>query len=111
MGIPDSGGSLTRVLSTVAKTTSDSVCSEVERVVIRLFDEHRTRLLRYVLSIGLPVPDAEKIVQDVFLALFRQRRGTRKDYLHFLAVAKSIAGNRFSARGSPRLRLDHEGPA
>jgi hypothetical protein len=66
MGIPDSGGSLTRVLSTVAKTTSDSVCSEVERVVIRLFDEHRTRLLRYVLLIGLPVPDAEEIVQDVF---------------------------------------------
>jgi len=101
MGIPDSGGSLTRVLSTVAKTTSDSVCSEVERVVIRLFDEHRTRLLRYVLSIGLPVPDAEKIVQDVFLALFRHlQRGRPRDNLggwifrfaHNLALKAGQAG-------------------
>ena len=71
MTVPDSSESLSRVLTTVANSSSDPVCSEVESEVIRLFDGHRTRLLRYVLSIGLPVHDAEEIVQEVFLALFR----------------------------------------
>ncbi len=39
--------------------------------VVSLFDQLRERLLRYVISFGLPVQDAEDIVQEVFLALFR----------------------------------------
>jgi RNA polymerase sigma-70 factor, ECF subfamily len=44
---------------------------EVEGEVIRLFDQFRTPLLRYALSLGLSVHDAEEIIQEVFLALFR----------------------------------------
>ena len=39
--------------------------------VVGLFDELRDRLLRYVVSLGLPVQDGEDIVQEVFLSLFR----------------------------------------
>jgi RNA polymerase sigma-70 factor, ECF subfamily len=45
--------------------------SEVEGEVIRLFDQFRTPLLRYALSLGLSVHDGEEVIQEVFLALFR----------------------------------------
>lgn len=44
---------------------------EIEHQVIRLFDQFRTPLLRYALSLGLSVHDGEEIIQEVFLALFR----------------------------------------
>jgi len=45
--------------------------SEVECEVIRLFDQFRNSLFRYVLSFGLSVVDGEEVIQEVFLALFR----------------------------------------
>jgi RNA polymerase sigma-70 factor (ECF subfamily) len=45
--------------------------SEIEREVMNLFDQFRNPLLRYVLSFGVPVQDAEEIIQEVFLSLFR----------------------------------------
>lgn len=45
--------------------------SEIEDEIIRLFDQFRTPLLRYTLSLGLPVHDGEEVIQEVFLALFR----------------------------------------
>lgn len=45
--------------------------SEIEREVIRLFDQFRIPLLRYTLSLGLSVHDGEEVIQEVFLALFR----------------------------------------
>jgi RNA polymerase sigma-70 factor (ECF subfamily) len=45
--------------------------SELESVVIRLFDQCQARLLSYVLTFGLSLYDAEDIVQETFLALFR----------------------------------------
>src|ERR1019366_1416919 len=48
--------------------------SEIECEVIRLFDQYRDSLLRYVLSLGLSAHDGEEIVQEVFLALFRHLR-------------------------------------
>lgn len=38
---------------------------------MRLFEEFREPLLRYGLSFGLAVHDAEEVVQETFLALFR----------------------------------------
>ncbi len=38
---------------------------------MELFDEFRSPLLRYSLSFGLPIHDAEEVIQEVFLALFR----------------------------------------
>jgi RNA polymerase sigma-70 factor, ECF subfamily len=45
--------------------------SEIECKVIELFEQFRNPLLRYVISLGLPLHDGEEIIQDVFLALFR----------------------------------------
>ncbi len=45
--------------------------SELESVVIGLFDQLQGRLLSYVVACGLPFHDAEDIVQETFLALFR----------------------------------------
>lgn len=55
--------------------------SEIEREVMNLFDQFRNPLLRYVLSFGVPVHDAEEIIQEVFLSLFRhlQLRRSRKN--------------------------------
>ena len=53
-----------RADSTVAST-------ELEREVVNLFDELRDRLLRYVLGFRISGADAEEIVQEAFLSLFR----------------------------------------
>ena len=45
--------------------------TELEDRVVALFDQMRGRMLRYVLSFGLPMADAEEIVQEVFLALYQ----------------------------------------
>jgi RNA polymerase sigma-70 factor, ECF subfamily len=55
--------------------------SEIESVVMELFEQLRNPLLRYALSFGVPIHDAEEIIQEVFLSLFRhlQSRGSRKN--------------------------------
>ena len=56
--------------------------SEIEREVLGLFDEFRAPLLRYSLSFGLQMHDAEEIVQDTFLSLFRHlKQGKSKKNL------------------------------
>jgi RNA polymerase sigma-70 factor (ECF subfamily) len=49
----------------------NSTASPLTEEVVGLFDQLRDRLLRYVISFGLPVHDGEDIVQEVFLALLR----------------------------------------
>jgi RNA polymerase sigma-70 factor, ECF subfamily len=51
--------------------------SRIEEEVMQLFDEFRNPLLRYSLSLGLPIHDAEEVIQEVFLALFRHLRLNR----------------------------------
>lgn len=49
---------------------------EIRHTVTGLFDRQRNPILRYLLSMGLPVPDAEDVIQDSFLALYNHlRRG------------------------------------
>jgi RNA polymerase sigma-70 factor, ECF subfamily len=45
--------------------------SRLEAEVVGLFDQLQDRLSRYLLSLGLPPPDGEEIIQEVFLALFK----------------------------------------
>lgn len=45
--------------------------SEIEREVMELFGQYRQPLLRYCRAIGISVHDAEEVVQEVFLSLFR----------------------------------------
>jgi RNA polymerase sigma-70 factor (ECF subfamily) len=77
--------------------------SEIEGQVINLFDQFRDPLLRYVLSFGLSVHDAEEVTQDVFLALFRHlQRGKSRHNLrgwifrvaHNLALKQRAANKR-----------------
>jgi RNA polymerase sigma-70 factor (ECF subfamily) len=69
------------VLSTV-RTSAEA--SRIEGEVMELFDEFRNPLLRYGLSLGLSMHDAEEVVQEVFLALFR--------HLHLGRSNKNLRG-------------------
>jgi RNA polymerase sigma-70 factor, ECF subfamily len=70
-----------RSLRTGASITS-SKPSPLEEEVTRLFDELRVPILRYLLTLGLPPPDADEVVQEVFLALFQHlRRGKSRSNL------------------------------
>jgi RNA polymerase sigma-70 factor, ECF subfamily len=58
-------------LAEAGASPASSKPTAVECEVIALFDQFNLSLLRYVLSFGLPLHDAEEITQEVFLALFR----------------------------------------
>jgi RNA polymerase sigma-70 factor (ECF subfamily) len=55
--------------SRVATSGADSK-SDLESVVIALFDAFHGRVLNYVLTCGLTFHDAEDVVQETFLSLF-----------------------------------------
>jgi RNA polymerase sigma-70 factor, ECF subfamily len=38
---------------------------------MELYEQFRDSLLRYAISLGIPVHDAEEVIQEVFLSLFR----------------------------------------
>lgn len=73
---------------------------EIESEVMTLFELYRDPLLRYALSLGLPVPDAEEIVQDVFLSLFRHLRLGRS--------RRNLRGWIFRVTHNLTLRRRHE---
>ena len=56
--------------------------SPLEAEVVLFFDQYRDRLLRYVCCLGLPMPDGEEIIQEVFLLLYQHlRRGKSRENL------------------------------
>jgi RNA polymerase sigma-70 factor, ECF subfamily len=68
--------------SAIERTHTSPGSSPLADEVASLFDELRDRLLRYVLSLGLPVQDGEEIIQEVFLSLFRHlQRGRSRSNL------------------------------
>jgi len=79
--------------------------SDLEGEVIGLFDEFRSRLLRYALSFGLSVHDGEEIIQEVFLSLHRhlQLGRSRKNLrgwlfrvVHNLALKHRLAAHKMA---------------
>ena len=58
-------------------TRQDCALSPIAVQVTALFDEFRAPLLRYAVSLGLPIHDAEDILQEVFLALFHHLQNQR----------------------------------
>jgi RNA polymerase sigma-70 factor (ECF subfamily) len=64
--------SLSLTLPVAAEATP--AYSRLQQDVIALFDEYRAPVLRFLLSLRVPVPDAEEIVQELFLSLFRHLR-------------------------------------
>jgi RNA polymerase sigma-70 factor (ECF subfamily) len=71
MTIPPTGSVDALRLPATGAAASPRRTTEIESVVVRLFEEFRAPLLRYALSFGLSVQDGEEITQEVFLALFR----------------------------------------
>jgi RNA polymerase sigma-70 factor, ECF subfamily len=68
--------------------------ARLQEEVIALFDQFRDRLLRYLLTFGLTVPDGEEVVQEVFLALFQHlERGRSRENLQawLFRVAHNLA--------------------
>src|SRR5580704_19146531 len=56
---------------TAATAAFSAKPSEIECEVLNYFDQFRNPLLRYALSFGISVHDAEEVTQEVFLSLFR----------------------------------------
>ena len=62
--------------------------------MVGLFDQLQDRLLRYLLSLGLPAAEGEEIVQETFLALFQHlQRGKPRHNLRgwVFQVAHNLA--------------------
>jgi len=87
---------------------------KLEEEVVALFERHRNPLLRYLLSFRIAPPDAEEIVQEVFLSLFQHlRRGKSRANLHGwvfkvahnLALRDRIRAQRLSP-GVPEAQMD-----
>lgn len=79
---------------TAATPTISAKPSEIEREVMNLFEQFRNPLVRYALSFGIPVHDAEEITQEVFLSLFQhlQSLGSRKNIRGWIfRVAHNLA--------------------
>jgi RNA polymerase sigma-70 factor (ECF subfamily) len=81
--------------------------SEIEQEVMELFEQFRTPLLRYTLSFDIPLHDAEEVVQETFLSLFRhlQRGRSRRNLrgwifrvAHNLALKRLYANERSHAK-------------
>jgi RNA polymerase sigma-70 factor, ECF subfamily len=108
--------------ATATGAASSPKPSENEHVVMELFEQFRNPLLRYALSFGIPVHDAEEIIQEVFLALFRhlQSSGSRKNLrgwifrvTHNLALKQRSANQRLQPRtaGSERTAEETSDPS
>jgi RNA polymerase sigma-70 factor (ECF subfamily) len=85
--------------------------AELESVVIHLFDRFNARLSRYVVAFGLPLHDAEDIVQETFLSLFHHlERGRPTWNLNgwLFRVAHNLALKRRKANQSSSIEHDHE---
>jgi RNA polymerase sigma-70 factor (ECF subfamily) len=73
--IMPSSPDLTAALRGSVSTEPASHPHQLEEEVVGLFDQLRNRLLRYTLSLGLPVQDGEEVIQEAFLSLFEHLRG------------------------------------
>jgi len=92
----------------------EAAASPLELEIIALFDELRNRLLRYLLSIGLPVADGEEIVQEAFLALFQHLQlGRSRENLRgwLFRVARNQGLKRLTANERHRDAGDWSGTA
>ena len=89
---------------------------------MELFDEFRRPLLRYSVSLGLSIHDAEEVIQEVFLALFRhlhlgRSRSNLRGWLfrvtHNLALKERQANHTSLQRtaGDARVAAEHADPS
>ncbi len=89
-----SDGTAARLSATARSRSDSSRPSPLEEEVVSLFDQLQDRLLRYLMSLGLPAPDGEEVIQEVFLALFQHlQRGKPRHNLRawLFKVAHNLA--------------------
>jgi RNA polymerase sigma-70 factor (ECF subfamily) len=94
-------------LPVVSTAVTGSRPGKLEEEVVALFERHRSPLLRYLLSFRIAAPDAEEIVQEVFLSLFQHLlRGKSRANLHgwIFRVAHNLALKN-------RIRAQRQSPA
>jgi RNA polymerase sigma-70 factor, ECF subfamily len=108
--------------ATLADAAPAAKRREIDREVIELFDEFRNPLLRYSLSSGISIHDAEEVIQEVFLALFRhlhleRSRKNLRSWLfrvtHNLALKQRLANQTSLQRTGAELEVaeGHADPA
>jgi RNA polymerase sigma-70 factor (ECF subfamily) len=93
------------------KTMRAPAPTAIEQEVIQLFDELRSRLMRYLLGFGLPTQDGEEVIQEVFLALFQHlQRGRSRQNLRgwIFRVAHNLGLKRRFARTREALAMSEE---
>jgi RNA polymerase sigma-70 factor, ECF subfamily len=107
IALPAEAQEFGRPLTSAAAAQQPLTRSELESVVIRLFDQCQGRVLNYVLAFGLPFHDAEDIVQETFLSLFRhleldRPRSNLNGWLfrvaHNLALKRRVANQAFARK-------------
>ena len=82
---------------------SEPMPSQIGDEVVELFEQLRTPLLRYLMTLGLNVQDGEEVIQEVFLALFQHlKKGKRGDNLRgwIFRVAHNLALKHFRSTKS-----------
>ena len=91
--------------------------SEIELEVMSYFEQYRDPILRYSISFGISVHDAEEVAQEVFLALFRHLqlgrsqknlRGWIYRVAHNLALKQRYANQQFHARTEPDEDMEQQ---
>ncbi len=112
MTLPSQDSAIERELSASAPASAPANRSEIETVVIHLFDHLQERVLNYVLTFGVSFHDAEDVVQETFLSLFRhlvldRPRSNLNGWL--FRVAHNLALKRRSSNRVVESRLDHAG--
>src|SRR5271170_5739908 len=111
IALPSDDPKLALLLPPAATAEQPRIHSEPESVVIRLFDQFQGRVLSYILNCGLPFHDAEDIVQETFLALFRHLElGRPRSNLNggLFRVAHNLALKRRGANQATERRLMDE---
>jgi RNA polymerase sigma-70 factor, ECF subfamily len=71
MSRPSPEAALNLPLLGKAESAVEDIGLSPESEVVRLFDQLRSPLLRYTVSLGIHVADAEDLIQEVFLSLHR----------------------------------------
>lgn len=96
-----------------AEIRESAAPASLEEEVIALFDQYRVPVLRYLISRRIPFSDAEEIVQEVFVAMFRHlRAGKSRSNLPgwIFTVAHNMA-LKFQIAGKRRSRYFEDAPA
>jgi RNA polymerase sigma-70 factor, ECF subfamily len=92
-------------------TDSGDRSDPLQQEVVLLFDQFREPMMRYLSGFGLPIPDGEEVLQEVFLSLFQHlSRGKPRNNLRgwLFRVAHNLALKR---RYQSRRELDSSAEA